>query len=57
MRTRRATFLIPSPLKEDGKKIAVMPAPFYPDVVFIQGRLESAPVSDDEPAMQAEEPP
>jgi hypothetical protein len=29
----------------------------YPDILFIQGRLESAPISDDEPTMQGEEPP
>jgi hypothetical protein len=34
-----------------------MPAPFNPDVFFIQGRLESAPISKDEPTMQGEEPP
>jgi hypothetical protein len=48
MRTRQATFPIPLPSKEDGKKSTVAPAPFYPDILFIQGRLESAPVSDDE---------
>jgi hypothetical protein len=57
MRTRRAIFLIHSPSKEDGKKSTIAPAPFYPDVLFIQGRVESAPVSDDEPTMQGEEPP
>jgi hypothetical protein len=56
-RTRQATFLIPLPSKEDGKKNTVAPAPFYPDVLFIQGRLESAPISEDEPTMQGEEPP
>jgi hypothetical protein len=34
-----------------------IPAPFYLDVLFIQGRLESSPISDDEPTMQGEEPP
>jgi hypothetical protein len=57
MRRRRAIFPIPSPSKEDGKKSTIAPAPFYPDVLFIEGRLESAPVSDDEPTMQREEPP
>jgi hypothetical protein len=46
-RTHRATFLIPPPLKEDGKKNTVMTAPSYHNVLFIQGRLESAPISDD----------
>jgi hypothetical protein len=57
MRTRQTTFLIPPPSKEDGKKNTITPAPFYPDIFFIQGRLESAPISDDEPTMQGEEPP
>jgi hypothetical protein len=57
MRTLRATFPIPSPSKEDGKKSTIALAPFYPNVLFIQGRLESAPISDDEPTMQREEPP
>jgi hypothetical protein len=39
------------PSKEDGKN-TVAPAPFYPDILFIQGILESAPISDDEPTMQ-----
>jgi hypothetical protein len=56
-RTHRAIFPTPSPTKEDGEKSAIAPAPFYPDVLFIGGRLESAPISDDEPTMQGEEPP
>jgi hypothetical protein len=43
MRIRRTTFPIPLPSKEDGKKSTIAPAPFYPDVLFIQGRLESTP--------------
>jgi hypothetical protein len=38
------------------KKIATTTAPFYPDVLFI-GRVESPPVSDDEPTAPGEEPP
>ena len=57
MRTHRATFPIPLPSKEDGKKDTVAPAPFYSDILFVQGRLESAPISDDERTMQGEEPP
>jgi hypothetical protein len=57
MRTRRAIFLTPSPSKKDGKKSAIASAPFYPDVLFIRGILESSPISDDEPTMQGEEPP
>jgi hypothetical protein len=57
MRARRATFSVPPPSKEDRKKNTVVSAPFYLDILFIQGRLESAPISDDEPTMQGEEPP
>jgi hypothetical protein len=56
-RTRQTTFPITPPSKEDRKKNTVAPTPFYPDVLLIQGRLESAPISDDEPTMQGEEPP
>jgi hypothetical protein len=54
---RRAIFPMPSPSKEDRKKSTIVPTPFYPDVLFIEGRLESAPISNDEPTMQGEEPP
>jgi hypothetical protein len=53
----RVIFSAPSPSKEDGKKCAIIVAPFYPDILFIEGRLESSPFSDDEPTMQGEEPP
>jgi hypothetical protein len=56
-RTCHTTFPIPPPSKEDGKKSYIAPAPFYPDILFIQGRLKSTPISDDEPTMQGEEPP
>jgi hypothetical protein len=46
----------PPPSKESRKKIAVTATPFYPDVLFI-GRVESPPVSDDEPTAPEEEPP
>jgi hypothetical protein len=46
----------PSPSKEDGKKL-VTTTPFYPNILFIGGRLESSPISDDEPTMSGEEPP
>jgi hypothetical protein len=55
--TRQAIFPTPSPSNEDGKKSAIALAPFYPDVLFIRGRLELAPVFNDEPTMQGEEPP
>jgi hypothetical protein len=44
-------------LKGGRKKSAVMPAPFYPDILFIGGRLESSPISNDEPTIEGEEPP
>jgi hypothetical protein len=33
-----------------------MTVPFYPDVLFIGGRVESTPISDDEPTAPGEEP-
>jgi hypothetical protein len=56
-RTQRAILPTPSPSKEDGNKHTDVPAPLYPDVLFIHGRLESSPISDDEPTMLGEEPP
>jgi hypothetical protein len=53
----QAIFLAPSPSKEDRKKLTVTTTPFYPDILFIGGRLESSPISDDEPTVQGEEPP
>jgi hypothetical protein len=38
------------------RKIATIATPFYPDVLFI-GRVESPPISDDEPTAPGEEPP
>jgi hypothetical protein len=52
----RADLSAPPPSKENGKKIAVTAAPSYPDVLFI-GRVESPPISDDEPTAPGEEPP
>jgi hypothetical protein len=54
---RQVTFLAPSPSKEDGKELTITTTPFYPDILFIGGRLESSPISDDEPTMPGEEPP
>jgi hypothetical protein len=47
-RRKQVVLSVPPPSKENGKKIAMTAAPFYPDVLFI-GRVESPPVSDDEP--------
>jgi hypothetical protein len=52
----QADLSVPLPSKENRKKIAVTATPFYPDVLFI-GRVESPPVSDDEPTAPGEEPP
>jgi hypothetical protein len=54
---RRAIFPAPSPSKKDGKELATTVTPFYPDIPFIGGRLESSPISDDERTVQGEEPP
>jgi hypothetical protein len=54
---QRAIISTPPPSTEDEKKHTTAPAPFYPDILFIQGRLESSPVFDDEPTVLGEEPP
>jgi hypothetical protein len=50
---------LPAPLssKKDRKKFVTVATPFYPDVLFIGGRVESSPISDDMPTMPREEPP
>jgi hypothetical protein len=53
----QATLMAPSPSKEDRKKLVTTATPFYPDVLFIGGRVESSPISDDEPTVPGEEPP
>jgi hypothetical protein len=53
---KQVVLSVPSPSKENGKKVATTAAPFYPDVLFI-GRAESPTVSDDEPTAPGEEPP
>jgi hypothetical protein len=52
----QAGLSVPPSSKENRKKIAVTAAPFYPDVLFI-GRVESPPISDNEPTAPGEEPP
>jgi hypothetical protein len=54
---RQAIFPAPSPSMENGKELTITTTPFYPDIFFIGGRLESSPISDDEPTVQGEEPP
>jgi hypothetical protein len=53
---KQVVLSVPPPSKENGKKIATTAVPFYPDILFI-GRVESPPVSDDEPTAPEEEPP
>jgi hypothetical protein len=52
----QAGLSVPPSSKENIKKIDVTVAPFYPDVLFIR-RVESPPISDDEPTAPGEEPP
>jgi hypothetical protein len=56
-KAQRSIILTPPPSKEDEKKHTAAPAPFFPGILFIQGRLESSPISDDEPTVLGEEPP
>jgi hypothetical protein len=53
----QVALLAPSPSKKDRKKLVTTATPFYPDVLFIEGRVESSPIFDDEPTMPGEEPP
>jgi hypothetical protein len=57
VRTCRAIFPEPSPSKEDREKKRHHASSLLPRHPLHQGRLDSAPVSDDEPTMQGEEPP
>jgi hypothetical protein len=47
---------VPPSSKENGKKLVTAAVPFYPNVLFI-GRVESPPISNDEPTAPGEEPP
>jgi hypothetical protein len=42
--------------KESRKKTIATTVPFYPDILFIGGRAESNPISDDELTAPGEEP-
>jgi hypothetical protein len=53
----QAALPTPSPSKKDRKKFVTTATPFYHDVLFIGGRVESSPISDDEPTVPGEEPP
>jgi hypothetical protein len=56
VKARQAALLVSPPSKENMKKLVTTTVPFYPDVLFIGGRVESTPVSDDEPTASGEEP-
>jgi hypothetical protein len=53
---KQVVLSVPPPSKENGKKVATIAVPFYPDVLFI-GRVESPTVSDDESTAPGEELP
>jgi hypothetical protein len=53
----QTTLSVPPSSKGNRKKLVTAAVPFYPDVLFIGGRVESPPVSDDEPTAPGEEPP
>jgi hypothetical protein len=57
VKARQAALLVPPPSKENRKKLVATMVPFYPDVLFIGGRVKSTPISDDEPTALGEEPP
>jgi hypothetical protein len=57
MEARQVILMTPSPSKKDEKEFITTATHFYPNVLFIGGRLESSPISDDEPTVPGEEPP
>jgi hypothetical protein len=56
VKDHQADLSAPPPSKENRKKIVVIATSFYPDVFFIR-RVESPPISDNEPTVPGEEPP
>jgi hypothetical protein len=56
VKDRQAALLVPPPSKVNRKKLITTTVPFYPDVLFIGGRVESSPISDDELTVLGEEP-
>jgi hypothetical protein len=56
VKARQVAVQASPPSKENRKKLVTTTVPFYPDVLFIGGRVESTPVSDDEPTTPGEEP-
>jgi hypothetical protein len=53
---RQAALSVPPSSKESREKTVAKTDPFYPDILFIGGRAESNPISDDEPTTPGEEP-
>jgi hypothetical protein len=53
---RQAALSVPPSSKENREKTAATTVPFYPDILFIGERVESNPISDDEPTGPREEP-
>jgi hypothetical protein len=53
------SIIIPATLssRENGKGCITAPIPFFSNVLFFQGRVETSPISDDEPTVLGEEPP
>jgi hypothetical protein len=56
VKNHQTALLVPPPSKETRKKLITTTVLFYPDVLFIEGRVESTPISDDEPTAPGEEP-
>jgi hypothetical protein len=56
VKAHQATLQVSPPSKKNRKKLVTTTTPFYPDVLFIKGRVEFTPVSDDEPTTPGEEP-
>jgi hypothetical protein len=56
VKARQAALLVSPPSKENRKKLVTTTVPFYPDVLFIGGRVESTLISNDEPTAPGEEP-
>jgi hypothetical protein len=52
----QAALSVPPSSKEGRKRIVATTVPFYLDILFIEGRVESNPISDDEPTALGEEP-
>jgi hypothetical protein len=56
VKDHQTALLVPPHSKKNRKKLITMTVPFYPNVLFIGGRVESTPISDDEPTAPGKEP-